>query len=293
MVDPASNRRFVPKAGSLKPDSLGVMAGAAFTGHAAQSERVHPKAARSWRWESLALALLLAAAPAWTLAAAEKVKLPGIKGEDDRVLVDPTLYPWRAIGRVNRRSGGHCTGALVGPDKVLTAAHCLWNKRTGAWLKPESLHFVAGYAKGKFVAETKVSAVTVAAGAVADKAGEFRPETDVALLTLAEPIGKRLGSFALGGAVAPGAVLVHAGYSQDKAHALTVHDGCRVLGAAGTALLRHDCDATKGDSGAPLLMRQADRFMIVGVHVASTKNSAAVEGIAIASPHLKGLVPIN
>ena len=240
---------------------------------------------------ALASALLLAAAPAWTLAAAEKAKLPGIKGEDDRVLVDPTLYPWRAIGRVNRRSGGHCTGALVAPDKVLTAAHCLWNKRTGAWLKPESLHFVAGYAKGKFVAETKVSAVTVAAGAAADKAGEFRPETDVALLTLAEPIGKRLGSFALG-AAAPGAILVHAGYSQDKAHALTVHDGCRVLGAAGIALLRHDCDATKGDSGSPLFVREAERFTIVGIHVATTKG-APVEGIAVASPHLRGLLPIN
>ena len=37
---------------------------------------------------------------------AEKLRLPGIKGTDERIMIDSAAYPWRAVGRVNRRIGG-------------------------------------------------------------------------------------------------------------------------------------------------------------------------------------------
>ena len=82
--------------------------------------------------------------------AAEKLRLHGIKGTDERIIIDSSAYPWQAVGRVNRRIGGHCTGVLIASDRVLTAAHCLWNKRTKRWLTPEALHFLADYSRGDY-----------------------------------------------------------------------------------------------------------------------------------------------
>ena len=72
----------------------------------------------------------------------------GIVGSDDRRPLpeaEPTLA---AIGRVNREGGGFCTGTLIAPDRVLTAAHCLWDARRQRLLPAGRLHFVAGWRRG-------------------------------------------------------------------------------------------------------------------------------------------------
>ena len=79
--------------------------------------------------------------------------------------------------------------------------------------------------------------------------------------------------------LAAGTKLTHAGYSQDKAHILTKHEGCRVLALTGR-LLRHDCDATRGDSGSPILVRSGDGFLIVAIHVATVIRQGQREGLA-------------
>ena len=65
------------------------------------------------------------------------IHINGIKGHDDRVRVDISQYPWRMIGRLNN-NGSYCTGILVGPSQVLTAAHCFWDKRRNRWAVPSA-----------------------------------------------------------------------------------------------------------------------------------------------------------
>jgi protease YdgD len=58
-------------------------------------------------------------------SAAELPLLPGIGVVDRRVAVDPGQPPWDAIAKVQTNIGTRCTGALIAPGTVLTAAHCL------------------------------------------------------------------------------------------------------------------------------------------------------------------------
>ncbi|MEQ8433878.1 MAG: trypsin-like serine protease [Oceanicaulis sp.] len=54
--------------------------------------------------------------PGWT---------PAIFGVDDRQVRDTSIFPWSVIGELRFDGGAGCSGALIAPDVVLTAAHCV------------------------------------------------------------------------------------------------------------------------------------------------------------------------
>ena len=226
---------------------------------------------RDCRW-LIALALFLTS---MLNVAAEGLTIPGIIGEDDRILVDTTDYPWSAIGRLNNTLGPYCTGTLVGPRRVLTAAHCLWNRETRDWLPPCALHFLAGYRGGEFLGHSLVVSYTLSGLAEPPPTGPGEdPVADWAVLVLAEDLGNRAGFVS----VAPfnpalfqeyqqqGGSLLQAGYSRDSAHTLTLNKPCRPTGfLAGGKLMLHQCDTTFGDSGSPILLELNGSFTVVAM----------------------------
>ena len=231
---------------------------------------------------SLALAALDLASPA---TAQDATRPPGIVGEDNRAPINSREWPWSSIGRVNRSTGGFCTGVLIGPKQVLTVAHCLYDTRLQRWTSANDLHFVAGYSRGDFVAHLRVNEISVS-----PYYDPMRPEDpqnlvhDWAIVTVNEantlrPIPWQMLDPQAAGELTESA-LVRAGYSQDRAHMLAGHQGCSVVSWEDDLML-HDCDGTRGDSGSPVLLQRFDQFTIVGLNVGFRVTDDAVLGLAV------------
>lgn len=212
-------------------------------------------------------------------AAADPPPLPGLGPAAVRIAVDRDRAPWRAIGRVQTELGERCTGFLLAPAVVATAGHCLFLPKVGRFIPPHDVHFLRGVALDTWRAHARARSAAVPPGY--DPHREWQTlRLDRAFLTLDAPAGGPGDVLAIADRMPPpGTPLALAGYGQDREQRLLADLHCHLLGVA-DGVIRHDCAATRGASGAPLLAETAPgTWRAIGIEVAA--DAPGIGGLAV------------
>jgi len=173
---------------------------------------------------------------------------------------------WEAVGRLDLDGRGFCTGALIDIDLVLTAAHCLYDKDTGARIDPARIQFLAGWRNGRATAYRGARRAVAHPEYVYGGHDRFdRVAYDVALIRLDQPI--RLPSvtpFAIAARPGKGAEVGVVSYAQDRAEAPSLQQVCHVLGRQPGVLVL-SCNVDFGSSGAPVFVISDGVAQVVSV----------------------------
>ncbi len=209
---------------------------------------------------------------------------PGIIGTDDRVLVVDKGPPWDAIGQVNISRfamTGICTGTLVAPSLVLTAAHCVVNAATKVPFPTGNIHFLAGVRGSEHKGHATARCLRFLEGysdlRPADRPARNLPWSvltkDVAVIVLKEPLAVAPVLLAENVAAEPGLRLVHAAYALERRFMLSAHFECRLQPADPRyPFWINDCDTGPGSSGGPLLVRTDGVAKLAAVMVGGVPN---------------------
>lgn len=173
---------------------------------------------------------------------------------------------WEGVGLLNIDNRATCTGVMIEPDLVLTAAHCFFTNGSAEPVDPRKIEFRAGWRNGKAIATRLGRAAIVHPGY--DSRGQLSSAQirhDIALLQLSDPIlSTHADPFNTDVSVGNGAHVSVVSYGQGRNEAASRQRSCDVLESARGVLVM-SCDVVPGSSGAPVFSLESGRPRVVSL----------------------------
>lgn len=177
---------------------------------------------------------------------------------------------WQAVGRLEIVNLAYCTGVLIAPDVVMTAAHCLFDPRSRTTVAPSDVRFQADLRNGRASATLQAAAYVIHPEFDYDGDTQAaRVTKDLALVRLRTPAPGKLTPFSTGERPKKGSDVAIVSYGQGRDDTPVLEEGCSVL-ARRSGMLVLNCSVEFGSSGAPVFQKD----LAGQVHVVSVVSSA-------------------
>ena len=185
---------------------------------------------------------------------------PAILEPSMTAVSDPGSWPYGAIvqlelefaGQPGQKQGitGEASGVVIGPNTILTCAHCVYERDSGLqWARSIEIHTARGktYSSRSETMQASVYKTWIQDG---------NSSRDIAILALESPIGNQTGMLKPSSQAAPGSPIKMAGYTRStmaeslQSRPLMESQGT-VRSLAGSSMT-FDLYGQKGQSGAPV-----------------------------------------
>ncbi len=168
-----------------------------------------------------------------------------------------------------------CTASLISANQILTAAHCLFNKKTRHFLSPQFIHFQSNNKPGHVPIQSKIKLYTVGLKDIPKKIiKEKFLYNDWAVVTLQKNIGCQKGILKYNKKTVPRKLIVTK-YNNASQQNLDIIEYCllAVPFNKNKTMRLKNCPISHGSSGAPILQKTKNGFNLIGIVSAGATDS--------------------